>query len=367
MRVDSSAPKGLSKFNILASAALAVMLAACSNSVERFADNSSSGNPSDADPVYTASVPKKRTTYAPSYESSGDDKIISRPLVSAPLGAPNYPKNNYTYQKPAYKQPSYSEPTVVGQNSTTIPKGGTVRVEQGMTLYSISRANGVTVAQLAAANGISPPYTVSTGRVLRIPGVAQARAPKPSFEPQDDFASDEPVKKASGGRHTVRGGETLFSLGRKYGVSPYAIADLNDLPHDQTLNVGQSLRLPGGTAKSIVSKVPAPDEGEQIASADEPIETDDIEQNVALKKPALEMDDEVPVVKPVQQQVAYPTPDDKGLKAGLLQAIQHFQCGPRDICPRNIVFRARDDAWRIHGETGLIQKNSDLRLRAGCL
>ena len=39
MRIDSSAPKGLSKFNILASAALAVMLAACSNSVERFADN----------------------------------------------------------------------------------------------------------------------------------------------------------------------------------------------------------------------------------------------------------------------------------------------------------------------------------------
>lgn len=306
MRVDSSAPKGLSKFTILASAALAVMLAACSNSVDRFADNKSSENPSDADPVYTASVPKKRTTYAPSYESSGDDKIISRPLVSAPLGSPNYPKNSYTYQKPAYKQPSYSEPRLAdgGENTTTIPKAGTVRVEQGLTLYSISRANGVTVAQLAAANGISPPYTVSTGRVLRIPGVAQAMAPKPTFESPDDFASDEPVKKASGGRHTVRGGETLFSLGRKYGVSPYAIADLNDLPHDQTLNVGQSLRLPGGTAKSIISKVPAPDEGEQITSADEPIETDDIEQNVALKKPALDMDDDVPVVKPVQQQVA---------------------------------------------------------------
>jgi len=300
MRIDSSAPKGLSRFNILASAALAVMLAACSNSVERFAENSSSGNPSDADPVYTASVPKKRTTYAPSYESSGDDKIISRPLVSAPLGSPNYPKNNYTYQKPAYKQPGYSEPTLVdaGQNATTIPKGGTVRVEQGMTLYSISRANGVTVAQLAAANGISPPYTVSTGRVLRIPGVAQARAPKPSFASQDEFAA-EPVKKASGGRHTVRGGETLFSLGRKYSVSPYAIADLNGLSHDQTLNVGQSLRLPGGTAKSIVSKVPALEENDQLASSDESIETDDTEQNLSLKKPAF--DDDVPVVKAVPQ------------------------------------------------------------------
>jgi murein DD-endopeptidase MepM/ murein hydrolase activator NlpD len=304
MRIDSSAPKGLSKFNILASAALAVMLAACSNSVDRFADNASSGNPSDVDPVYTASVPKKRTTYAPSYESSGDDKIVSRPLASAPLGSPNYAGNNYTYKKPAYKQPVYSEPMAIEstRNTTSIPKGGTVRVEQGMTLYSISKANGLTVAQLAAANGIAPPYTVSTGRVLRIPGVAQARAPKPSFVSQEEFASDEPVKKASGGRHTVAGGETLFSLGRKYGVSPYAIADLNGLPHNQSLSVGQSLRLPGGTAKSIVAKVPAVEESEQIASNDDPVETNDTEQSLTLKKPVL--DEEVPVAKPVQQQAA---------------------------------------------------------------
>ncbi|MDP1699631.1 MAG: LysM peptidoglycan-binding domain-containing M23 family metallopeptidase [Aestuariivirga sp.] len=304
MRIDSSAPKGLSKFNILASAALAVMLAACSNSVERFADNASTENPSDVDPVYTASVPKKRTTFAPSYESSGDDKIVSRPLASAPLGSPNYAGNNYTYKKPAYKQPAYSEPMAVesARNTTSIPKGGTVRVEQGMTLYSISRANGLTVAQLAAANGIAPPYTVSTGRVLRIPGVAQARAPKPSFTPQDEFVSNEPAKKASGGRHTVAGGETLFSLGRKYRVSPYAIADLNGLSHDQSLSIGQSLRVPGGKSKPIVSKVPATGESEQIASNDDPVETDDTEQSLTLKKPAL--DQEVPIAKPVQQQTA---------------------------------------------------------------
>ena len=306
MRVDSSAPKGLSKFNILASAALAVMLAACSNSVDRFADNASSENPSDVDPVYTASVPKKRTTYAPSYESSGDDKIVSRPLASAPLGSPSYANNNYTYKKPAYKQPIYSEPMAVesARNTTSIPKGGTVRVEQGMTLYSISRANGLSVAQLAAANDIDPPYTVSTGRVLRIPGVARARAPKPSFDSQDEFASDEPVKKASAGRHTVRGGETLFSLGREYGISPYAIADLNGLSHDESLNVGQSLRVPGGKGKSIVSKVPAVEESDQIASNDDPVETDDTQQNFELKKP--ELDEEVPIAKPVQQQVADP-------------------------------------------------------------
>jgi murein DD-endopeptidase MepM/ murein hydrolase activator NlpD len=132
--------------------------------------------------------------------------------------------------------------------------------------------------------------------------VARARAPKPSFDSQDEFASDEPVKKAPGGRHTVRGGETLFSLGRKYGVSPYAIADLNGLSHDESLNVGQSLRVPGGKGKSIVSKVPAAEESDQFASNDDPVETDDTEQSVALKKPALDFDDEVPVIKPVPQQ-----------------------------------------------------------------
>ena len=300
MRVDSCAPTGLSKFNILASAAVAVMLAACSSSVERFADNSSAKNPSDADPVYTASVPRKRATYA----ASEDNTITSRPLASAPLGSPSYASNSYSYKKPAYKQPIYSEPTFVGtaRNTTTIPNGGTVRVEQGMTLYSISKANGLTVAQLAAANGIAPPYTVSTGRVLHIPGVAQAMSPKPAYVPEQQFASSEPVKKVSGGRHTVTDGETLFSLGRKYSVSPYSIADLNGLPHDTSLTLGQSLRVPSGSGKSIVAKIPAVNESGQIASNDEPIDTNDAPQNLALKKPLL--DEEVPLAKPLPQQSA---------------------------------------------------------------
>ncbi len=298
MRIDSSAPKGHSMFNFLASAAIAVMLAACSGSVDRFAETASSKNPSDVDPVYTASVPKKRTTYA----AADDDKITSRPLASAPLGSPNYASNGYTYKKPAYRQPIYSEPTAIdtARNTTTVREGGIVRVEQGMTLYSISRANGLTVAQLASANGIRPPYTVSTGRVLRIPGVAQAVAPKPGYVSEEQVASNEPVNKASAGRHTVTGGETLYSLGRKYGVSPFAIADLNGLSNDTSLSIGQSLRIPSGRGKMIVTKVPAAEESEQIASNDEPIEIDETPPNLDLKKPTL--DDEVPVVKPVQPQ-----------------------------------------------------------------
>ena len=85
-------------------------------SVDRFAESASSKNPSDADPVYTASVPKKRVTYA----AADDDQITSRPLASAPLGAPNYASNNYNYKKPTYyKQPIYSEPTYVDTAKNT--------------------------------------------------------------------------------------------------------------------------------------------------------------------------------------------------------------------------------------------------------
>ena len=105
-----------------------------------------------------------------------------------------------------------------------------------------------------------------------------------------------------GGMHHVAGGETLFSLGRKYGVSPYAIADLNGLPHDTALNVGQNLRLPTGTGKSIVAKIPAVEESEQISSNDESAVTDEAPQTLALRKPVL--DEEVPAVKAAPQQTA---------------------------------------------------------------
>ena len=48
-----SAWSSLTRSQFLVSAAAAVMLTACSADTERFATN-----PSDADPVYTASVPK---------------------------------------------------------------------------------------------------------------------------------------------------------------------------------------------------------------------------------------------------------------------------------------------------------------------
>ncbi|MGQ9627906.1 MAG: LysM peptidoglycan-binding domain-containing protein [Anaerolineae bacterium] len=50
---------------------------------------------------------------------------------------------------------------------------------------------------------------------------------------------------ASGGFwHTVRWGETLFSIGRLYGVNPWAIARANCLPNPNRIYAGQTLWIP---------------------------------------------------------------------------------------------------------------------------
>jgi murein DD-endopeptidase MepM/ murein hydrolase activator NlpD len=51
----------------------------------------------------------------------------------------------------------------------------------------------------------------------------------------------------SGQSHVVNSGDTLYSLGRRYGVSHVEIARLNGI-HDQTaLRIGQRLNIPGGS------------------------------------------------------------------------------------------------------------------------
>ena len=48
--------------------------------------------------------------------------------------------------------------------------------------------------------------------------------------------------------HTVVRGETLFSIGRLYGVSPWAIATANRLVNPNRIYVGQTLYIPAGSS-----------------------------------------------------------------------------------------------------------------------
>lgn len=264
----------LARPQFLVSAAAAVMLTACSADMDRFASN-----PSGADPVTTASVPKNVNA---SNVGMPDSAVSSKPLASASSQPPTYDYSK-SYQAPQYRQPA-PQPQVATAAPAT---GNTVTVGPGMTLYSIARSNNLSVAELAAVNGIKAPYSVHTGQTLRLPGaggggaaVASQHAMPPDnttfSEPSDTPIAPKPGAPATaaaakpfksgpsvadngaGELHTVSNGDTLFSLGRKYGMSPYAIADANGLPHTAQLVMGQQVRIPaGGEAAPAVASKPA--------------------------------------------------------------------------------------------------------------
>ena len=328
------------KAQLFVSVAAAVLLSACSSAVERFSEN-----PSDKDPVYTASVPPEADSEP--VQSAEDDTISAKPLAKARIRAksarqdyadnggytqPVYRKKGYAeesaeaavYKRPVYKKPVYDEPIEdtrvepAAEDVTVVRqvKSGGIRVEEGMTLYSIARANGMTVSRLAEANGISPPYSVHAGQIIKIPGVAKPQAPqtvlklqKPAAEPAVEMADDEPeaqpvkIKKPAakvGASHVVKTGDTLFSLGRKFGVHPYAIASLNGLSKDSTLSLGQSVRIPAGGLKTVVADVPE----DAAAPAAQPVKK--IKQKLIAEQAPDPVEEEAPapVIKQKKQVAA---------------------------------------------------------------
>ncbi len=94
-------------------------------------------------------------------------------------------------------------------------------VQPGDTLYRIAKKYGMTVQQLAELNHLADPSYIRAGQVLVIS--------KPS---------------SSIHTYTVKSGDTLYSLARKYGVSVSAIVSANHLANASYITVGQVLVIP---------------------------------------------------------------------------------------------------------------------------
>jgi len=95
--------------------------------------------------------------------------------------------------------------------------GGRTTVQQGETLYAISRRSGVPVRSLIDANNLQPPYRVQAGQVLTVPRTRQ---------------------------HIVQQGETLYSVARRYDVEAASLARTNHIDPPYTIKLGQPLLLP---------------------------------------------------------------------------------------------------------------------------
>ena len=163
-------------------------------------------------------------------------------------------------------------------------------------MYSLARANDLSVSQLARANNIRAPYTLAVGQRLKVPGTSNPVSPRPTVASANAPAPRAQVQSASqrNGVHVVRRGETLYSLGRAYDMRPHKIASYNGLSMNGGLSIGQRVRIPGGGTQSpIANSVPAPLPQQQQLAARTPDYLDQAEPVSRPRAPVMQQETQI--------------------------------------------------------------------------
>lgn len=121
-------------------------------------------------------------------------------------------------------------------------------VQPGENLYRIGLQYGVSWVVLQDYNNLPSPNVIYVGQELRIPGDAE-----------DDDTTTPPQ---TGDTYVVQAGDTLYSIGRDFGVDWREIATANNIVNPYRLFVGRELTIPTGstTPPAVVTHTVAPGE-----------------------------------------------------------------------------------------------------------
>ena len=117
--------------------------------------------------------------------------------------------------------------------------GNTVTVGRGDSLSLIAAMNGMTVQALMDLNGLTNPNHVWIGQQLQVSGGG---------------ASQQSVTADVSGNtiyHVVQPGDTLSAIAAYNGVTMQALMDANGLSNPNNVRLGQRLAIVGGTRPSI--------------------------------------------------------------------------------------------------------------------
>jgi len=126
--------------------------------------------------------------------------------------------------------------------------GGTYTIRPGDTLIGIAGRHGVTVSQLASANGLRANAWVYVGQRLTIPGASTSTNTTPS----------SPAAPSSSGTYVVRPGDTLLVIAFRHRVTVGQLARANGLMTNSWVYTGQRLKIPGAATSTSPSTSPTP-------------------------------------------------------------------------------------------------------------
>ncbi len=132
-------------------------------------------------------------------------------------------------------------------------------VQKGDSGFIIAKKNGVTLKQLQDANPGKNLAKLSIGAKLVLPAGAGDATPVETKPAPSGRESTKAAPSKVGETYTVKGGDNLGRLAKKFGVSVKAIRDANGL-QGSDIRVGQKLKIPsksGAPAAASSGAAPA--------------------------------------------------------------------------------------------------------------
>jgi N-acetylmuramoyl-L-alanine amidase len=146
-------------------------------------------------------------------------------------------------------------------------------VAAGESLSSIAASDGLSVEQLADANGLSPEAFLLEGSTLTIP--SQETGTPQSAPGAGESTSTAEAAAPSAGSYVVQPGDTLSAIAARAGMGIEELAAANGIDPTGPLLAGAVLQVPGGSAESAPEDEAAPSEGTGaqagLAASSEPV------------------------------------------------------------------------------------------------
>ena len=121
-------------------------------------------------------------------------------------------------------------------------------VATGDTLYSLAKKHNTTIQDLAKANNLEEPYSLSVGQKLTL--AKEAEVVTATAGADDVLQIKKPSNVVRSATRvelkdiTVQRGDTLYSLSRQYAIPVNDLAVMNNLTPPFSLSIGQKLRVP---------------------------------------------------------------------------------------------------------------------------
>jgi membrane-bound lytic murein transglycosylase D len=177
-------------------------------------------------PVKNASLFKKNLAEIPYYERVNYSRLIAEQEEQI-IAESNYHKPDPTVTK----QPQMRAPSA----SSSLSSIARYKVKRGETLASIAQRNHTTIQNLRSVNHLAK-NSVNYGTILKIPKTAKQSTSSIILAKSSH---------SSGSYHTIQKGDTFYNIARRYSATPKELANWNHITLATALVPGRKLLIKG--------------------------------------------------------------------------------------------------------------------------